>query len=419
MNQVRLQMSKLAILGGKPVSETNVNKIAWPPISEKTGDKLKELYLSRKWSFNSPTEQEFEKAYAKYHGAKHGILMVNGTVTLECGLLALGVGRGDEVIIPALTWIATATAVRDVGAKPVFVDIEPTTLCMDPIKFEQAINSKTKAVIPVHLYGSMADLDKIIKIARKHKLGVLEDCAHMQGGIWNGRGAGSWGDVGSFSFQQSKTVSAGESGICLTNDDELADRLFRAKHIGYPNGAAQGGAKQGPPADLRCHNYRGTAFQAQILLDQVKGLKKLISTYNRSAAEIEKVAAGLKGVRVQGRGRLADPQGYYCLTLIFDAAPMKAIPVSTIIKALNAEGLPCGGTYGPVYSHLLFNMGKSDYRIDGGSCPVAEGVGTRHSVCIPHQVLGNDRKTIRKIGSIITKVVENHKELVHYQPTAK
>ncbi|MFA6292041.1 MAG: DegT/DnrJ/EryC1/StrS family aminotransferase [Victivallales bacterium] len=412
-------MSKLALLGGKPVSETRIAGIPWPPTSEKTGDKLKELYLSRNWSFNSPSEQEFEKAYAGYHGAKHGIFMVNGTVTLECGLLALGVGKGDEVIIPALTWIATATAVRDVGAKPVFVDIEPTTLCMDPVKFEEAVTPKTKAVIPVHLYGSMADMDKIIRIAKKHKLGVIEDCAHMQGGVWNGRGAGSWGDVGSFSFQQSKTVSAGESGICLTNDAELADRIYRSKHIGYPNGVAQGAAKQGPPSDLRCHNYRGNAFQALILSEQLKGLRKLIATYNRSAAEIEKTVAKLKGVRVQSRGRLTNPQGYYCFVLIFDSAPMKDIPLSTIIAALGAEGLGCGGTYGPVYKHLLFNMGKNDYRIDGGSCPVAEGIGTLNSVCISHPVLGNDIKTIRKICAIITKVVENHAELINYKPEAK
>lgn len=412
-------MSKLALLGGTPVSATPIGGIPWPPTSEKTADKLKELYLSRKWSFNSPSEQEFEKAYAKYQGAKHGIFMVNGTVTLECGLLALGVGKGDEVIIPALTWIATATAVRDVGAKPVFVDIEPTTLCMDPAKFKQAITPKTKAVIPVHLYGSMADLDTLIKIAKKHRLGVIEDCAHMQGGIWNGRGAGSWGDVGSFSFQQSKTVSAGESGICLTNDDELADRLFRAKHIGYPNGAAQGGAKQGPPQGLRCHNYRGTAFQALILADQLKGLKKLIGTYNRNAAEIEKTVAGLKGVRVQARGRLAEPQGYYCLVLIFDSAPMKNIPLSTIMAALSAEGLDCGGTYGPVYKHMLFNLGKNDYRIDGGSCPVAEGIGTLRSLCLSHPVLGNDTKTIKKICAIIAKIVENHAALIRYKPAAK
>ena len=410
-------MSKLALLGGKPVSATNVNKIVWPPISEKTAGKLKELYLSGKWSFNSPAEQEFEKAYAKYHGAKHGIFMVNGTVTLECGLLALGVGRGDEVIIPALTWIATATAVRDVGAKPVFVDIEPTTLCMDPVKFEQAITPQTKAVIPVHLYGSMADLDKIIKIAKKHKLGVIEDCAHMQGGIWNGRGAGSWGDVGSFSFQQSKTVSAGESGICLTNDDELADRLYRAKHIGYANGAAQGGARQGPPPGLRCHNYRGNAFQALILADQLKGLGKLIGTYNRSAAAIEKTVAGLRGVRVQARGGKADSQGYYCLVLIFDSAPLQAVPLSNIVAALNAEGLGCGGTYGPVYKHMLFNMEKNDYRIDGGACPVAEGIGTLRSACISHPVLGNDMQTIRRICTIIAKVAENYEELIRYQPS--
>jgi dTDP-4-amino-4,6-dideoxygalactose transaminase len=404
-------MSELALLGGNPVSE-RIMPLDWPPVSESTADKLRDIYLSRAWSFNSQAEQDFEAAYAAYHGAKHGILMVNGTVTLECALLAGGIGPGDEVIVPALTWIATAMAVRYVGATPVFVDIEPDTLCLDPEKTEAAITSQTKAIIPVHLYGSMADMDKFKAIADKHKLFLVEDCAHMQGGKWNGRSVGSWGDVGSFSFQQSKTLSAGESGICLTNNDELADRLYRAKHIGYTRNAAQGMAVEGPPAGLSCHNYRGNAFAATILKDQLENLAVLIDRYNRTADIIKEKLADVPEVRIQAKGRLASPQGYYSFNFIFDGEGIKDIPLARIIEACGAEGLTIGKTYGPVYKHLLFNLNKDEYRINGGSCPVAEITGTERTAVLMHYYLGCDDETAAKIGEIIAKVTKNYKELL-------
>jgi len=404
-------MSKLALFGGTPVSE-KICPPAWPTVSECTADKIRELYLSRNWSFNSQAEQDFENAYAEYHGAKHGIFMVNGTVTLECALLAGGIGAGDEVIIPALTWIATAMAVRYVGAIPVFVDIEPTTLCLDPEKTEAAITSKTKAIIPVHLYGSMGNIDKFKAIANKHNLFMIEDCAHMQGGKWNGRGVGSWGDVGSFSFQQSKTLSSGEGGICLTNDDDLGMRIYRAKHIGYARNVAQGAAKEGPPVGLPCHNYRGTAFEATILKDQLEGLSDLIDRYNRTAEIIKEKIADIPGVRIQTKGRLASPQGYYSLAFIFDGEEVKDVPLARIIEACAAEGLQLGGTYGPVYKHLLFNLAEDEYRIDGGSCPVSEITGTERTAMLSHPYLGCDDETAAKMGDIIAKVINNYKDLL-------
>ncbi len=404
-------MSELALFGGSPVSE-KICPPPWPPVSEKTADKMRELYLSRAWSFNSQSEQDFEAAFAKYHGAKHGIFMVNGTVTLECALLAGGIGKGDEVIVPALTWIATAMAVHYVGATPVFVDIEPTTLCLDPKKTEAAITPKTKAIIPVHLYGSMADIGKFKTIADKHNLFLIEDCAHMQGGKWNGRGVGSWGDVGSFSFQQSKTLSCGEGGICLTNNDDLAIRLYRAKHIGYAGNAAQGAASDGPPPGLTCHNYRGTAFGATILKDQLKGLPDLIERYNRTAAIITEKIADIPEIRVQSKGRLASPQGYYTLAVIFDGNGIKDVPLERIIEACAAEGLQMGKTYGPVYKHLLFNMADNEYRIDGGSCPVAEIIGWARTAMLGHPYLGCNDETAARMGDIIAKVIKNYKELL-------
>lgn len=404
-------MSKLALFGGTPVSE-KICPQPWPPISESTADKMRALYLSREWSFNSQAEQDFEAAYAEHHDAKHGIFMVNGTVTLECALLAGGIGEGDEVIVPALTWIATAMAVRYVGAIPVFVDIEPTTLCLDPEKAEAAITPKTKAIIPVHLYGSMADIDKFKAIADKHNLFFIEDCAHMQGGKWNGRGVGTWGNVGSFSFQQSKTLSSGEGGICLTDDDDLATRIYRVKHIGYARNVAQGAASDGPPAGLPCHNYRGTAFEATILKDQLTGLSDLINRYNRTAEIIKGKIADIPGLRIQTKGRLASPQGYYTLAIIFDGEELKNVQLERIIEACAAEGLQLNGTYGPVYKHLLFNLRKDEYRINGGSCPVAEIIGTERTAMLAHPYLGCDDENAAKIGEIIAKVARNYKELL-------
>ncbi len=411
-------MAKLALLGGKPVTTQKIGPMPWPPRDEKTAEALKQVYLSGQWSFNSAEEQAFENEFAAYTGAKHAIFMVNGTVTLEAALSVLNVGPGDEVIVPALTWMATAMAVHYVGAKPVFVDIEPTTLCLDPKKFEEAITPRTKAVIPVHLLGSMANLDKIIAIAKARKIAVVEDCAHMQGGFWKGKGVGAIGDIGSFSFQQSKTLSSGEGGICLTNDDELADRLYRFKHIGYGRGAAQGGAKAGPPEGLRCHNYRCTALQAVILRHQLKALPKLLKTYASNVATIKQILAGVKGVRIQEPGAKATQQGYYNLAFIFDSAPMKDIPQDTIMAALNAEGMACGGTYGPVYKHTLYNALPNEYRIAGGSCPVAEITGTTRTVTVIHYTLSNSKSNIRKIGEIVKKVVSNAEELKKYTPPA-
>ena len=361
---------------------------AWPPVNDETAARLVEEFIAAgsgpsagRWNWLSPG------SFAQYHSATHGITMVNGAVTLQAALLALGVRPGDEVIVPGLTWLATGMATFYIGATPVFVDIEPDTLCMDPAAFEAAITPRTRAVIPVHLYGSMADLDRIIPIARQHNIKIVEDCAHMQGGVWAGRGAGSLGDIGSFSFQQSKTVTSGECGICITSDEALAERLYRAKHIGYTYAEKAGKATRGPAGrGWSVTISEATEFHAVVLDGQMAGLSSLIQTYNRNAARLEKrvreVAAS--GLRVQARGRRADPQGYYSFVLIADRGPLAEVSTNILIKALAAEGVPFLGTYGPVYRHALWNLPPSAFRIAAGSCPVAEGIGTQRAICLQH-----------------------------------
>jgi len=194
-------MKTLAILGGKPVRDTKV--YPWPkwPVWDKNEEKaLIETLNSGVWSYNGPKEVEFDRMFAEYTGVKYAISAANGTVTLQMALEACGIGIDDEVILPGLTWQATAATILDVNATPVFVDVCEDTWCIDPKEIEKAITPRTRAIIPVHLYGSFCDMDEILRIARKHNLYVIEDCAHKHGGEWNGKKAGSIGDIGSFSF---------------------------------------------------------------------------------------------------------------------------------------------------------------------------------------------------------------------------
>ena len=405
-------MGRLAIDGGTPLLKAGEAKATpWPPVSAETEAKIIEVYRSRKWSFNSESERSFENAYSAFHDAKYGILMSNGTVTLECALAALGVTDGDEVIVPSLTWPATAMAVRYVGATIVFADIERDTLCLDPQAFEAAITPKTKAVIPVHLYGSMANLDEIIAIADRHGIAVVEDCAHMQGGKWNGRGVGSWGRIGSFSFQQSKTLSGGESGICITNDFELADLMYRLKHIGYSRNDAQGGAKTPPPVDLCCHNYRGLAIQAVIMEDQIAGLPAYLDACSKFAEATEDACKDLPGVAFQKPGLKATRQGYYARGISFTGDMWQGIKAKHIAAALKAEGMTnMYTTYGLGRHHMLFNLSGKYWRNAGDS--VAEAVCT--STIVAMHMLMSAEGAAEQVVDALHKLAANVNELREY-----
>lgn len=407
-------MAKLAINNGEKLLTQEQLGAPWPPRDEATAEKLKELYMSGKWSFNSPAEQEFEAAFAAYHGAKYGIFMANGTTTLECSLAALGVGPGDEVIVPALTWMATALSASYLGAIPVIVDIESDTLCMDPVKVRQAITPKTKAIIPVHVYGSMANLDELLAIGDEFGIPIIEDCAHMHGGFWRNRGVGSWGKVGSFSFQQSKTMSSGEGGICITNDPEIAEKIYLLKHIGYPRGAKQGEAKFAPK-ELLCHNYRATAFQALILNEQLKTLDERMRIYESNVKYLRELIADIEGVRLQAPGKEATLQGYYSYHLLFDGGEFKDIDRDVINEACTAEGYGIGnGTHGPVYLHKLFNIdaAKGEYRIPGGKCSNCEYLCSR-ALGQAHNALYY-RENMDMLSAVLHKIADNIGELKDY-----
>src|SRR5256885_5114459 len=217
-------MPELAIAGGAPVRAEPYPE--WPLGDDEDVAAVEEVVRSGRWGgFPEPGPKAvaFEEAFAAYQGARYGVLMANGTVTMEVALKALGIGWGDEVIIPALTFAATVYAPMAAGALPVIVDVTPETWTIDPALVEAAITPRTRAIIPVHLGHQMADMDRIMEIARSHSLGVVEDCAHAHGQRWNGEGAGCIGEFGSFRHQSSENMAAGGGGPLLA-DHEPAGR---------------------------------------------------------------------------------------------------------------------------------------------------------------------------------------------------
>ena len=402
-------MSRLAIDGGSRIFPENFGFEPWPPVNEETAAELRRVYLGHKWSFYGEEEKKFAAAFAEYHDAAYGTFMVNGTATLETALTALGIGPGDEVIVPSWTWLATGMAPVYVGATPVFVDGEADTFCMDPEAFEAAITPRTRAVIPVHLFGSVADLDRITEIARKHGIRVVEDCAHAHGAKWRGRGVGSFGDIGSFSFQQSKIMTAGEGGECITNDPELFDRIGRISHIGYQFAAERGKPAAPPPADLLCRNYRATDFQAVILMDQLSHLEESSRFRAENAEYLRAELAKIPGIGTQAPGRQATVQSYYVFGITVDPAVLK--PGRTrndVIAALNAEGAAeiFAGWGQPAYRQRLWNISPHRFRV--ASSAVVEEIIANRIILADIRWLNSDRATLEKLAEAFRKVMKEY-----------
>ena len=218
-------MGKLAITGGEPIRKKRFD--AWPVYSEKEREALEDVLTSHNWGgqpFPGKHGDAVGKKFAELHTAKYGQCVNTGTVAIQAALKAIDIRPGDEVIVPAYTWEGTVGPVLLINAVPVFVDVDPETYCLDAKLIEQAITPKTRAILPVHLGMRFADLDVIMPLAAKHKLKVIEDCAHAHGGMWRDKGAGSMGDLGAFSFQSSKLITSGEGGAVITNNLEYFER---------------------------------------------------------------------------------------------------------------------------------------------------------------------------------------------------
>jgi L-glutamine:2-deoxy-scyllo-inosose/3-amino-2,3-dideoxy-scyllo-inosose aminotransferase len=258
---------------------------------------LGQVVRSGDWAFDGPLEAEFERKFAAYQDAEYGLCVANGTVALQLALEALDVGAGDEVIVPGLTWQATAAAALDVNAVPVLADIEPGTYCIDPADVERMITPRTRAIIVVHLYGSLADMDRIGEIGARHGIPVIEDCAHAHGSRWRDRGAGSWGALGCFSFQLFKTLTAGEGGFVTTNDPVLREEIYSLRNCGR----RRSGSLDEHWRPIQSGNYRMTELQAAVLLAQLDVFDDQAGQRDSNVTRLEAGLAKLPGVAPMDR----------------------------------------------------------------------------------------------------------------------
>ncbi len=336
-------MSKLAILGGKPVTKdlTGGRKVRMRPGLERKY--LLQVHDSGAWDDwpEDPTMAAvFSREWAKFNGAKYCALLTNGTHTLQVALETLNIGFGDEVIVPGITWQATASVVCDVNAVPILVDVDPQTLCIDPEKVEQAITRRTRAIIPVHLYNRMADMDKLLRIARRHGLAVIEDAAHSHGSRWDGKGSGSLGDFGSFSFQHSKLMNSGEGGALLTSSEEYYWKVVSQRSCGRE-------VKRG--FKMHSGNYRMTSFQAAILRGQLAALKKNAPVFDSMNRALDRVVATAPGCRPLRRSPHQTRVSGYAYAFLYDKEEFDGLPGETFRRALARElGIFFGSPYTPL-----------------------------------------------------------------------
>lgn len=425
-------MSKLALLGGAPMRDAKINPWPqWPVWDKKEEIALLEVLNSGVWSYNGPKEMEFDKDFAKFTGVKYAISAANGTVTLQMALEACGVGVGDEVILPGLTWQATAATIIDVNATPILVDVCEDTWCIDPKAIEAAITPRTKAIMPVHLYGSFADMDEIMRIAKKHNLYVIEDCAHKHGGEWDGKKAGSIGDVGSFSFQLSKGLTAGEGGIVTTNNFELAERLDALRNCGRrPEGLSEevdkgAGLYSDEGNFYQGGNFRITEFQAAILVEALKRLPEQNANRDANGMYLNTLFAEIPGVTQMRRDVKETKEAYFNFAFRYNKDEFKGLPVAKFREALSAEiGISATASYEPLNNCSLYvpHTKPSKHKLSETywneidparfNLPVCDKVYYEESVCIHHKVLMGTKADMDMVAASIQKIYDNAEELM-------
>ncbi len=409
-------MATLAINGGTPVRTAPYP--SWPEENDDAYVAAVEAVVrSGEWGgFPEPGVHAtaFETAFAAYQGAAHGILMVNGTITMEVACKALGIGWGDEVIVPALTFSATAYAPMAAGALPVFVDVTPDTWTIDPELVESAITERTRAIIPVHLGHHMADMDRIMDIARRNGLSVIEDCAHAHGQRWQDQGAGCIGDFGSFSHQSSKILTSGEGGSLLTNDETLAQRAHSIVDCGRAKDPDEKEFTFGA-------NYRLSELNAAILEVAIERFPAQQEARAIAGKRFEALVTDIPGITVMPADDRITRWSFYNYLLKMDPAAFAGRSNEVVCGAMEAEGIQAEVQYPPMNHYELFQPSLSrlpvavEYaeQLDPTrmSFPVAEAAGLRESIYFMETTFRDGEQGVQDAADALAKIQANAEEL--------
>ena len=427
-------MSQLALFGGPKTIAAFSPATQWPVIDDGDRQTVANVLERRKWwmyeSFKDVTVgpprsyvEEFETAFAALHRVKHGIAVTSGSMALEICMRALGLRPGDEVITTPYTFIATASCILNHQAYPVFVDIDPETYNINPALIEAAITPRTRAILPVHFGGEIADMDAILTVARRHGLPVIEDAAHAHGAALRGdRYAGGFDRGGIFSFQQSKNLTAGEGGIILTNDDAFAESCWSLRHYGRAKGEAW-------YAHFRLGwNGRMDEFNGALLWSQLRHLPAQIQRRDENYAWLRQALADLPGLRPTRLHPQTVRRSLHLAMLRYDAAAWGGLPRKRFLEALQAEGVPASPGYvHPLFANELFKhpdltapaspfmSGRArpvDYGACAAACPVAVRACRDEAVWLAQPLFLGTRADLQAIAEAMHKVYRYRDELL-------
>lgn len=416
----------LALLGGAPVRTGSWP--AWPPVNERIQSAARSALDSGRWAISGPVrggpswQQRFAEAWAAFNGVRHAVPVSSGSSALLLAMEALGVGPGDEVIVPVWTWVASASTVLRAGAVPVLADVSPDNFCLTAGTIARAITPRTRAVIGVHLHQSMMEMEPILDLVRAHGLFLIEDCAQAHGALYAGRRAGSFGQAGCFSFQQTKPLTSGEGGAVITDDADLADRIFAlhadGRRLARPDPVTGLELAEGPgPMGA---NHAMTEMQAAILMAQLgdSALDKRLGETAQNAAWLDDALAGLGPLRPLIQPARLERRTVFEYIIAFEPWVTAHVPSARIGVALSAElGAPWYTSDPPLHVSGLYRPGsRSRFAACAGadrgpgSFPVAEDYSARTLVC-HHAVLSADRAALTDIVNAFDKVLNRLDDL--------
>ena len=400
-------MSELAIVGGHK-TRTQAYP-SWPVHDERDVEAVAEIVRSGNWGgfpYPGPATQQFLDAFVELQGGQFGVAMMNGTITMEVALRAAGIGWGDEVIVPAYTFQATASAPMLAGAIPVLADVDPNTFCIDPAAIEAAISERTRAIIPVHVASQMADMDAIMAIAAKHNLIVIEDAAHAHGAVWSGQGAGTLGHFGSFSMQSTKILTAGEGGVLLCRSEEHAWRAASVIDCGRPHDPQEQLYMQGG-------NYRMTELQAALLNVALERFPAQSHLREETAEYLDEALSEVEGVRVLRRDPRHEKRALFCYTFAIDPAGFGASN-DVLARALHAEGIPSSSGYDPMYRYDLFRPTESRLAVpnafpeyfdfDDTHLPATERISGQEGVWLEEAIFRSGKEGVDDVIAALQKI---------------
>ena len=414
---VSRKASKLAVLGGRPVRTKPFS--SWP-IWDKNADEELVLSVLRSgvWSRNKVVA-EFEKKYAELMGAKRCLATTNGTNALLTALHCLDVGIGDEVLVTPYTFIATIDVIFLCGALPIMVDVDPETFQINPDKIEEKISEHSKAILPVHILGLPANMDKINAIARKHNLLVVEDACQAWMAEWKGKKCGTLGDLGCFSFQNSKNLPCGEGGAIVGHNDEIMDRCYSYHNFGRSYGSVTG--RGNAILGTKC---RMAEYQAAILLAQMKRLEEQTQTRNENAKYLTSRIKDVPGIIPHKLYDGVTRAAYHLYPFRYKKEDFNNVPRSKFLAALKAEGIPCSSGYnrvnkGDFFEDALqsknFRKTYSKKRLDRcrqlNHCPDGDRL-CDEAVWFFHSLLLGTKSDMDDIADAILKIYENRDKLV-------